>query len=254
MSQSNRLLGAPLRVELADLLDHDFATVGRKRMFRKPLGADENHSPGQQNRTAYAEGSALKNPGEALLSLRRRGISKRQARQHEHPPSQFDAVDRDIHKTMQHRRQGCGDDTPTKRPGTRIPQTKDIPDQQSQKRQSQKKRGNSRLGGQHEPIALWMNRHRLVDACLHVERKNIPECPEPRPSDRVVPDDMQGIEKNFGPQIAREELGLGRLLHTQEVQNTIAGLTLGYQKNPNQRAGNGEGRYQQRQRAVRSAE
>ena len=87
MPKGNRLLGAPFRVELADLLDHDFATVGRKRMFRKPLRADENHSPGQQNRTAYAEGSALKNPREALLSLRRRGISKRQARQHEHPPS-----------------------------------------------------------------------------------------------------------------------------------------------------------------------
>ena len=91
-----------------------------------------------------------------------------------------------------------------------------------------------------------MNRHRLVDACLHVKRKNIPECPESRPGERVVPDDMQGIEKNFGPQVAREELWLRRLLHAQEVQNTIAGLSLGYQKNPDQRADDNERRYQQR--------
>ena len=85
-----------------------------------------------------------------------------------------------------------------------------------------------------------MNRHSLVDARLHIERKHIAKCPKPSSCQRVVPNDMQGIQKNFGPQITREKPRFGAVLHAQEFQSAIARLALGYQKNPDQRASDGQ--------------
>ena len=193
MSQSGGLLCSPLRVEFTDLLDHDLATVWRERVFVKPLGTNQYRPAGKKGRAADAENQALHKPCAAFFGLSWRGISKRQARQHKHPPSQLNAVQRDIHKAMQHRRQRSGNDTPAQRPGTGLSQAKNIPDKEGQQRQGEEKRGNTCFGGQHEPVALRMNRHRLIDARLHIERKNIAKCPKSGSREWVISNDMQRI-------------------------------------------------------------
>ena len=58
-----------------------------------------------------------------------------------------------------------------------------------------------------------MNRHRLVNASLHVEGKHIAKCPKPGSGQRVVSNDMQGIQKDFGAQITLKKSHFCPVLH-----------------------------------------
>ena len=100
VTQRGCLLKASLRIQFSNFPHDNLAPVGREGMFVEPLGADEDRPAGEKNRAADAENQTLRKPCTAFLGLSRRGISKRQTRQHEHPPSQLNAVKRDIHKTM----------------------------------------------------------------------------------------------------------------------------------------------------------
>ena len=135
VTQRGRLLKASFCIQFSNFPHDNLTPVGREGMFVEPLGTDEYRPAGEKDRAGDAENQTLHKPCTAFLSLSRRGISKRQTSQHEHPPSQFNAVKRDIHKTMQHRRKRSGDDSPTQRPGTTLSQAKNIRDQQCQQSQ-----------------------------------------------------------------------------------------------------------------------
>ena len=95
-----------------------------------------------------------------------------------------------------------------------------------------------------------MNRHRLVDAGLHIEGKYIAESSQTGSREWVVTNDVQRIEKNFRPQITLKKPGSRGLTQAKKFKNAALRLAFGNEENPSHRGGEDNRGNQQRHSSV----
>ena len=186
---------------MAHLVHRNRGAVGRKWHFAEPLRANEQKPEREKRRSSGSENQPLRPPG--LVALRSRGsrISKSQPCEDENPPAEFHTVKRHIHHRVEDRRQRCGDQPPSQRPGGRAPERQQVADQDNEQRECTSEEQQPGLARSHEPVALGMNGNRLVDAGIDIERGDIAKGAKPGAGDRVVPDDFYGVAKNLGAEI-----------------------------------------------------
>ena len=244
--------------QLSHLIHGDRGAVGRKWHLAEPLRANQQKPECQTPCTTRTKNEALRPPGFIALRAGGGGISKCQAGEDENPPTEFHAMDRHIDHGMEDRRQNRRNDSPPQRPSRAATEGQHVSNQHHEKPEGADKKEQSGLAGDHQPVALGMNRNRLIDTGIDIKRHDIRISSQTRSRHRVVPHNFYGVAENLGSKIREGCAGLwlsglgNHRRHSEKFQHAIAGLAFRGKENPSDQKPDGEHGNDQRRGAMAS--